>query len=195
MNKGFTLVELIVTISIFVFMSVLLMVKYGNFNQSVLLTNMAYDLALVIRTAQTYGISVRSTTDNSDFDRAYGVNLSTKNIVDARGSLNTKIIFFADLTNNYIFDGVSGGDSIESIYNLSRGAKISKICVGDSSSNCTVTPDVVNVSFKRPDPKAIICNDSSCYSDYPYMEITLEGTDGGQRKISVNRTGQVSILQ
>ena len=86
MNKGFTLIELLVCITIFVIMTALLLFKYGNFNQSVLLTNLAYDTALTIRTAQNYGLSVKAVKDasgadvicsSSNFQCAYGVMLSS----------------------------------------------------------------------------------------------------------------------
>jgi prepilin-type N-terminal cleavage/methylation domain-containing protein len=50
-NKGFTLVELMVTVGIFTIISGLLLARYSNFNQGIILTNLAYDIALTIRSA------------------------------------------------------------------------------------------------------------------------------------------------
>ena len=64
-SGGFTLIELIVSVAIFVFMTALVVAKYGNFNQSVLMTDLAYDIALTLRTAQTYGVSVQGQAPGS----------------------------------------------------------------------------------------------------------------------------------
>ena len=40
MNKGFTLIELLISVAIFVAMTVLMIVKFGNFDQSVLITDL-----------------------------------------------------------------------------------------------------------------------------------------------------------
>ena len=40
-QKGYTLVELVITITIFAAMTAYLLAKYGTFNQSVALTNLA----------------------------------------------------------------------------------------------------------------------------------------------------------
>src|SRR6185369_4435025 len=76
-KRGFTLIELLISVAIFVYMTGLLVAKYGNFNQSVLLTDLAYDVALTIRTAQTYGLSVKAVNSSpSPYQYAYGVDFS-----------------------------------------------------------------------------------------------------------------------
>ncbi len=60
MSRGFTLIELVISIAIFVIMTALVVAKYGNFNQGALLTDTAYDIALVLHTAQSYGLSVKN---------------------------------------------------------------------------------------------------------------------------------------
>jgi len=101
MKRAFTLVELMVSVGIFLMMTGLVVAKYGNFNQSVLLTNLAYDVALTIRTAQTYGLSVRNndlSNSSSDFQSGYGVHLDTSTRPDSNSgnNFNQEIIFFAD---------------------------------------------------------------------------------------------------
>src|SRR4051812_36480456 len=75
-SKGFTLVELMISVAIFIILTVLLVAKYGNFNQGVLFTNLAYDMALTLRTAQTYGLSVQNQEQSSQpiFQYPYGVS-------------------------------------------------------------------------------------------------------------------------
>jgi type II secretory pathway pseudopilin PulG len=207
MNKGFTLVELMVSVGIFIFMTVLLIVRFGNFNQSVLLTNMAYDVALVMRTAQTFGVSVKSSSETSAiFQAPYGVNFSTiTSVGGAKDPLNSRIILFTDtyplIGPNGIYNYESGSsDDVKQGYNLARGATVSKICTGPSETNCTDlgSQATLSVTFKRPDPKAIICgmaNGMTSCTPANYAIITIKGTDSSERYVAVSQNGQISILQ
>ncbi len=178
-RKGFTLIELMVSVSIFAMMTALLVTKYGNFNQSVLLTNLAYDIALTIRTAQTYGLSVQGnkvTGSPITFQNAYGVYFTTDSGQDQ------KVIFFADRNN----DGKYSSDESISTYYIKRGAKISNIC---ADTQCGAL--YASVTFLRPSPDAKICILTSC--DLPYLKIVVQATDGGTRNIIIRKTGQVSV--
>ncbi|MES2216743.1 MAG: type II secretion system protein [Patescibacteria group bacterium] len=184
--KGFTLIELLVSVAIFVMMTALLVARYGNFNQSVLLTNLAYDVALTIRTAQTFGLSIKN--QGASFQNVYGVELSTD------PAKNKSIVLFAS-TNNSYFDS---GEQINT-YAIKRGAVISSICAGTgpgAACGPLLDPVTIDVSFKRPDPDAIICiMGSGCpASDIQrYVEFTLTATDGTTRIVSVRKTGQISV--
>ena len=50
-KSGFTLVELLVTITIFVILTGVVLVNSNSFDNSVLLNNFAYDVALTIKEA------------------------------------------------------------------------------------------------------------------------------------------------
>src|SRR3989338_6906440 len=64
-NRGFTLVELLVTLSLFVVLTTIVLFSQQKFNGSILLTNLAYDVALTIRQAQTFGVNVRENVNAS----------------------------------------------------------------------------------------------------------------------------------
>ena len=183
-NKGFTLVELIVSISIFAMMTALVVAKYGNFNQSVLLTNLAYDVALTIRTAQTYGVSVRQ--EGGDFTHPYGVFFSS----DA--GKNTQFTFFADtdIGSPGYYDV---GDQIIKTYTLKRGAIIQTICM-EFACKPEKNESELHVTFKRPNPDALICVPSSCgVSPETYAKIIIQGTDGSTRGVIVRSNGQIAV--
>ena len=192
------MIELLVSIGIFVFMTALVVVKYGNFNQSVLLTDLAYDVALTIRTAQTYGVSVKSTTN--DFSASYGTTFTTQTLGNGVGAAaNNAILLFRD-TNQPAPNGIFElTDQIVSAYAIKRGAIVSEICV-DSGVSCSSANNasVVDVSFIRPNPDAVICGKSrttgSTRCNYDYAEIKLKGTDGNTRRVAVYRNGQISVL-
>lgn len=204
-RHAFTLVELLVSVGIFTMMTALVVVKYGNFNQSVLLTNLAYDVALTIRTAQTYGLSVKVSDPNAqtlDFQSGYGVHFDTRSgVADVDTVLGVKknqaIVFFVDSNSNGIFDNESERIST---YAIKRGATVSGLCVSVTST-CTIpgsgiSATTIDIIFKRPEPNAIIHqNGTDCGANIPcsYTEITVKGTDQGTRTISIRANGQISV--
>ena len=70
-QQGFSLIELMVTITLVTLITGLLMAKYSSFNDVVLLKNQAYEIALDIREAQIFGVSARG--ENGTFKEAYGI--------------------------------------------------------------------------------------------------------------------------
>jgi type II secretory pathway pseudopilin PulG len=186
--KGFSLVELIVSIGIFIAITALVIFKYGSFNQSTLLTNLAYDMALTIRTAQTYGLGSKNASETvSNFQYAYGVEF------DPSTSGRDKLITFTDSDANNKF---SSGESTNQ-YSLKRGAIISNICTG-SNLSCDYTlisGDKLDILFKRPYPDAIInlIDSSGVISQKKYVLITVQGTDGSTRSVEVTENGQITV--
>lgn len=193
-SRGFTLIELAVTVSIFIIMTALVVYRYGTFSQGTLLTNLAYDVALSIRTAQTYGLSVKGTDPaaGQNFTGAYGVHFdsTTGNGCTPQSTTDaTKFIIFTDADKNGVYDCA---EAVASTYNVKQGAKISSICVGTGQS-CTISPaPVIDISFRRPDPAAIICHLNIC--TYTYAQITVQSGDGSSaRTVTVRNNGQISV--
>lgn len=193
-TQAFTLIELLVSISIFAIMTALVVVKYGNFNDSVLMTNLAYDVALSVRTAQTYGLSVKNMeTGASQFSYGYGVHFDTDSAIDpvSNNPKNQTIILFVDEDDDKKYD--EGTDNVVSMYTVKRGAFVSGVCAG---TVCTAGSGILDISFKRPDPKAVICLGlGSCTSPASYAEITLSAADGGTRAVTVRDNGQIAVKE
>lgn len=181
-RRGFTLVELLVVLSILTVISSILLANHTRFNSTVLLTSLAYDVALSVREAQVYGVSVRQFSD--DFQVGYGVHFSTSN----------SYAFFADTNANQIYD--DGVDSIIRSYSLSRGHAIQSFCgvtsVGVERCSDSETPiTFLDVVFFRPDPDAIMkSNEAGTYSR---AIITVSAPTGDTRTIEVASTGQISV--
>lgn len=201
-ERGFTLVELLVSVAIFVMMTGLLVAKYGTFNQSVLLTNLAYDVALTIRTAQTFGLSVKSSTVDPNqkftaFNYAYGVQFNTQTTTCAGGSTGVSAFtMFADANGNKLCDSSSSVDFPVSSYSLKRGAVIYRVCGGSSSGCILSTTGRLDITFKRPDPSANICfqeGTNPVVCNQAYAKIEVKATDGGLRIIEVRSNGQISV--
>lgn len=176
-TKGFTIIELMISVGIFAMMTSLLLAKYGNFNQGILLTNLAYDVALTIRNAQSYGLNVKSAVRNDNrFEYPYGVNFTT----------GKTFIFFADvnITPDFVYD--EGADINLSKTTIRTSSFIDKICVGTPTCTDVLSLDI---AFKRPNPDAII-NGVTANS---YAEIVLKASDGSTKKVIVRSTGQIAV--
>jgi type II secretory pathway pseudopilin PulG len=210
-KSGFTLIELMVTVGIFIFMTALVVANYGSFNDGTLLTSMAYDVALTLRDAQSYGLNVQGYTPSSapqNFNYPYGIHFSSTS-----GS-NNQMILFADSypsTPNGICDnGSSGvclstqttaGDNIITTYTLTNGGMIKSVCAGTGPGASCASPSsgIVDITFKRPDPNAIIVapGSSSCptnTSPCAYAEIQVENAaKTSTRTIVVRGTGEIAV--
>jgi prepilin-type N-terminal cleavage/methylation domain-containing protein len=181
-DGGFTLVELIVSVSIFVFMTAFLVVRYGTFNQGVIVTNAAYDIALAVRSAQSYGLNVMQSVDVvNPFKHGFGAHFSPGAV----------FYTFSDVND----DGVQDTGEILSTSNLKKGiaiASIQAVCsdLGPTTQNATVA----DVTFKRPDPDAII---KATIGGTPhvcqFVQINISAPDGSKKAIVVRGTGQIAI--
>lgn len=188
-NKGFTIIELMVSVAIFALMTTLLLAKYGTFNQGILLTNLAYDMALTIRNAQSYGLNVKSAptateTYSSDFDSPYGVHFEIAN--------PKRFIFYVDRNGDHTYNS---GEEI-SITTIKGGTYISSMCINDCSSYNSGY-QVISFTFKRPDPNATIyalkTKGYAVANKDGSARITLTASDGEIKYIIVNSNGQISV--
>ncbi len=182
-NGGFTVIELLISLAIFAVMTALLLSKYGTFNQGVLLKNLAYDVALSIRNAQSYGLNVKSASRNTnDFLLPYGVHFSTNQ--------PTEYAFFVDLDHDYVYDAEDNDtttiDEKLSKTSITRGSKIDSLCI---DSGCTAVNNL-DIIFDRPNPNAIIRGNEKISN---YAKITVAASDGTKREIEIRSTGQISV--
>ena len=185
-EAGFTLIELLVSISIFAIITTVAVFNHTQFNGSVLLTNLAYDVALSARQAQFYGTTVKRATvdlaDTSRFDSGYGIRFDT--------STPTSYFIFEDARSggvgtlpNHVYD--SGDVKIETFY-VQKGNKITKICLDNDCS-----PTSVDTTFVRPNPDAFIKSGSASYNSK--AEICVTSPAGQARKVVIESTGQISV--
>ncbi|MEK7157731.1 MAG: prepilin-type N-terminal cleavage/methylation domain-containing protein [Patescibacteria group bacterium] len=179
-SKGFTLIELLVTLSLFVVLTTIVIFSQSKFNGSILLTNLAYDVALTVRQAQSYGVNVREVASDTStgFKHAYGVHFDIAN--------DKEFILFSDSVGG---DGnyKEGDDSLINKYKIKRGSYISNLCVNSSCDNVSK----LDITFLRPNPDAIIKGDSA--TDETEAKITISSSDGATRTVIIYSTGQISI--
>jgi prepilin-type N-terminal cleavage/methylation domain-containing protein len=161
-RAAFTLIELLVVIAIFgIIMSVALS-NQQSLNGNLLISNLAYEIGLVVRETQAYGIGVRAqpgVANAQNFQGAFGLNVT----LDPVTHKADKIIVFKDLPAadgsppNGRYDGPTELFSVYQFQNQ-KGNKVVALCVSDQyyfcERNLAGSVDELNVVFRRPNPEA-----------------------------------------
>jgi len=204
-HKGFSLVELIIVIAIFLVITMVVVFNQNRFSSDISISNISYQIALQIRQAQVFGTLVRDIGGEqsvpTDFDLGYGVNFF-KNTDSSIG-----FSIFADADSNVPAGGISGNGKYDdggvdvniSTFNLSEGNTITEVCVfpnsGAGDSSCMNSADEsgqVDIVFRRPEPDAIISGGSIVDAQRAEIIVTSALRDR-QKKITVRNTGQISV--
>ncbi len=180
--RGFTLIELIVVMAIFAVISIGVIANYSRYDSSMLLGSLAYDIALSVREAQVYGLSVKGYSSN--FQVGYGIRFAN----------SSTYTFFADTNANKVYD--SGVDSIIDTYSVGGGHSITRYCTVDSLNQTKCSDDAspihhLDVVFFRPDPDANISSDKG--SLYSSAKIVVASPSGETRTVTIQSTGQISV--
>jgi len=187
-KQGFTMVELVVTMTIVVLVTGIVMINYSSFNSSVLLTSQAYLTAFDIREAQSLAVSVRG--QSSEYREEYGMyfDMATPN----------QYVLFQDDDGNGKHNPVryNIGEEIGAPYLLDARFEILNICVATSLSRTCYADDNamhdIAISFKRPD------FDASFYAEgisgIESVEVVIGNTSSPFTKtVTVYSTGQITI--
>jgi prepilin-type N-terminal cleavage/methylation domain-containing protein len=189
--RGFTVIELMVASAIILIITSVILFRQSRFNSATLLRSLAYSMALSIRQAQTYGVSVRETTSGSNRFPSYGVYFKSGDL--------THYFLAADLNGN----GAVATDGTEDVsppspYSLSQGYQIKDVCAtvqGTGAQHCFSNGIItkLTIRFVRPNPDALFVSDAPGNPTYTsaYIQITAPGED--TRGITVTSTGQISV--
>lgn len=173
-NKAFTLIELIVMISIVGIFTTVLFVDYGKNSRIFTLERVAQKTAQDIRRAQGMamgGLAGDITTN------AYGVYF------DKTGSNNLYYIIYRNNNANMYYE--SSEDSIKETISIEKGIKICDINNNGSSVNNT------SISFKPPDPTTYI--DSNYTGSEASIIFCIDGDAAKTRTVKVNNAGRIEI--
>lgn len=175
---GFTLIELVVSISIIGLVTGIFLANYHSTNKQSELTMAAQRLVSDIRLAQSYSLgskeyggSVPSGGWGAHFDR-----------VSSPGSYK----IFADSNGNKAYDsGEDDKDKGGQTVNFPAGVRVAEI-------NAGVLVDLVDITFLPPDPTTEIWDGAASYNT---AQIKLEGeTEDLTKIIAVNFFGLVEVI-
>lgn len=187
MKSGFTLIELLICISIFVIITAVAVWNNSQFNSSILLTDLGYEIGLSVRQAQVYGITVKAPSScvtgnpTCSFNSGYGVHFDITS--------PAQYILFEDKgpTPDHIYES---GELLEN-YAIGRGYTVKKLCIGVSGVYHSVNQ--LDVSFVRPEPEAWVSGNGGAASLAEADIYVQDPKDVADRLIQIEPTGQISI--
>jgi len=154
------MIEMLVSLAILVLLATVILSSHTNFTNSIILSNTAYDVALSLHDAESYGIGSRGY--GSIVNTGYGLHFSS--------ATPNSYIFFADtnpaappdsLPTSHPGDGIytANSDQVVSTFTVGAGISIDNICgnpsshIGICSSGGLSSLDIV---FRRPNASPVI---------------------------------------
>lgn len=188
--------------AIIAMVTAIIIFNQGGLTDEVAIGNTGNDIALQIREAQIYGISVKEVTPGSNqFSVAYGADF---NLGPVGGSTSSFILFADTVTQNGFYNtpGSCTLGSSECLVQsqISHGNTISKLCVIPAAGPEVCSPAVsrVDITFLRPDPSArIVFFDASgnitSYPGYLGADLVFTSPKSRLKHVYVYTTGQISV--
>lgn len=211
-QRGFTIVEMLVVLGIMVVVTSIVLSGQSTFNQSLLLTDTAYTVALSLREAQSLGISSRGV--GGVYNVGYGVHFSSGSQSSYTVFADTAAVATAPshcpvLTSsagtpeaksgNCLYDNSS--ENFQA-YSFTRGFKVTDFCGKDTTNTmrCASTGylTALHVLYLRPNTTAVISGmNAGTPIQLTCAEITVSAPTGTNvtKKIRVNQLGEVSVGQ
>lgn len=193
-QRAFTLIEVLVAMTVITIVSSVVFTQRQTFNQSVGLNNVAQEVALAIRQTQNYGVSSRGSDLEEDVDDfAYGIVFSSS------GSSNDEFIMYRDRAGN---EGFNPSDLEIETYSLPAGVFISGVCTNVSFgvTSCSSNNSQIVIRFSRPHPNAEFRRPSNgqmieISGDEPETAVILleEEESGSTRRVVVRRSGFITV--
>lgn len=220
MQKGFTLIEMIIVIAIFAVISTIVLFQSRNQKNNASVNNVAQDIALTIRRAQVFTLGLKP--DQSRAALPFGMSIAGYGVhFDA--SDPKSFILFADIDST----GVLGGSPSNKKYDASGGCgfiahppvpptecvekikidtfdRLYRYCVDSGPcqlfNETPTNPELgsFDVVFTRPDPDASFCgNVNDCNSSTLFKTastVSIEAISPGnmRKRIVIYPTGLIS---
>ncbi|MBY0473088.1 prepilin-type N-terminal cleavage/methylation domain-containing protein [Patescibacteria group bacterium] len=187
--RGFTLIELLAVTVIITIITLTMLLRQSSFDSTTVLRSVTYGVALSVRQAQVYGVSVLGANNAGavTYAQAYGLYFG-------RTMPNTYLLY-ADFNRN---GGYDNGETVK-VFTLSPGYTIAEACVVQTSGvkNCTgsddsagtYTVDSVDIQFRRPNPDAVFNNNAGYVSAW----VKVQAKSGTFRSVLITGPGQITV--
>ena len=185
-------------------LSTVIVIGQSTFNKTVILSNTAYDVALAIRSAETFGLGSR-TTKGLLLNSGYGMHFVP---------LTSTFLMFAD--NDPVAEGCHkvpttkelapnatpgdckydpAKDALVQTYTLGNSTSVSDVCVfSASASMCSPTVRSLDIVFSRPNTTTYLSINGDDYSAAYTKAYVKLSSRGGESYVCINNTGIISVV-
>lgn len=192
-QHGFSIFEVLITAAIIGIITGIIVVKYGSFNNIILLKSQAYEIALDIREAQLFAVSVRgeSGTFREDYGLYFNLTAPDRYLLFQDSGTIEQVDEYGSVKSIAYYDS---GEEIGVPYFIDSRFELLSICV----NNCADSVDDITVTFRRPDfdaQFASVSGDAYGVGTINDARITIANVTDNSivRTIIVSPTGQVDI--
>ncbi len=201
-NKAFTIIELMVSISIMTVLLFLVLYNYRAFSNRLAVSGASQEVATAIRQTQSYRLSVQESAPGSgDFTTPYGLYIKRPDFVNP----GTSYIIFADRDLDGIYDGSriacnAGTECLQKI-DIRDGVSVGYVR-GTGGGACDPTyTDAMTVIFSRAslDAEVAMLNTSQTKTLCNSVTISVYKKDPSSgtllSDITFDKTGQMTIAE
>lgn len=191
-QKGFTLIELMVVITIFLIITAVIFFDAPRFRDNSAIDLIAQDVAVSIRSAQSYGIGAK-VDEGGDLSPIYGIRfyVNENRFVLFKGSRDGDgYIVFPE--NSCV---VNPNDVCFQEYQM-NGGFITDLYF-ESESNQSNSLNILDIAFARPHSESYFCGEdkNDCFSIDEQKAVIIIGSDRAARvrEIHVHKNGQIEV--
>ena len=189
-QRGFTLIEMLVVIAIFIIMTAVILVNLPNLRSSASLDVVAQEVAVYLRGAQTYTVGTKAGIGGTF--GSYGMHLQ-------KNSSNF-LLFVKGVPTVGAYQDET--DFIQESYLLPGDLFFKQLCRVDLSNNSfVISAPTLDVVYQKPDPEALFycpdATDNPCdisTNSYVIVSIASRSLPTKQRLIKIYSNGQISVF-
>ena len=181
--RGFTIIELLVVVSIIVILSGLVLVNYKPGREQFALQRTAHKIAQDLRRIQEMAMSAKEigpTGDKIYPDGGFGIHFDVSN--------PGQYVLFADCNNNQTLDdNVCGASFFPETLDDGLTLLESKVQINELSTDFVGPLDSLDITFNAPDPTVFITGNAV------EAEIKIFLGTSGIKIIKVNKAGLITV--
>jgi prepilin-type N-terminal cleavage/methylation domain-containing protein len=206
-QAGLTFIELIVVMSIFSVIASVVLFNFSSFNTNITSQNLAQQIALQIKQAQTESISGTRTMVfdqdeilNPEGAPTYGVKFDIDTIDDGTELDSKSMVYFADRNGDGEYNhpgsgcdfNTTGTECLAKIQ-INTGDSIVGICADADCDAGNYNDMQATILFRRPFPEARLYIGSDL-TPRSKIGIKVRSSKGAERVIMTTILGQVSVF-
>jgi len=190
-QRGFSLIELLVSVGILTLINIMIFASYPEFSQRMALKRTSEEIALIVRQAQVYALGIkRSFSVLEDDYLDIGVHFDEND--------SKSLILFADENKDENYDvgggcGEAGAECFQE-FKIDTGDYVSELQVCDSTSCQSVKSGGLDIIYPRAMSMAKITANSGI-TNPSSANVTIKSPRGKERLIKIWVSGEISIKE